>query len=325
MFSESDLIQYPSTESSSNSTPDRSSKPAIQSLPTDALMPELFFAPPPQHTDAPSPESFDQEVAELDLDLLFEQFDFLPTFYDTIPVISDPSALTYSTESVQEVTSSHYSSDFTQSDYPVPSEIENHYSSNNGLSGTHDFIDSDVFSNGPPSTQPLHPAEAQFDSGTSDLSPNFVGISPEDSSISAPVPFSVPLLSTAMQPPTSVVPAPLPVHVTPDSEAHTMAPAPDRQFKCPLCPRTSKRRHNLKTHIGTHYKLKPFECSTCGCRFSRKNDLDRHCRNPTIHLKQMSMSSISGRRFDPNPDLPHRITVNGDPRLTTSTNPDPIM
>jgi len=283
MFSESDRIQYPSTES------------------TDALRPELFFAPPPQHTDAPSPESFDQEVAELDLDLLFEQFDFLPTFYDTIPVISDPSALTYSTDSVQEVTSSHYSSDFTQSDYPISSEIESYYSLNNGLS-----------------------AEAQFDS-TSDLSPNFVGISPEDSSISAPVPFSVPLLSTAMQPPTSVVPAPLPVHVTPDSEAHTMAPAPDRQFKCPLCPRTSKRRHNLKTHIGTHYKLKPFECSTCGCRFSRKNDLDRHCRNPTIHLKQMSMSSISGRRFDPNPDLPHRITVNGDPRLTTSTNPDPIM
>jgi hypothetical protein len=219
MFSESDLIQYPSIEC------------------TDALRPELFFAPPPQHTDAPSPESFDQEVAELDLDLLFEQFDFLPTFYDSIPVISDPSALTYSTDSVQEVPSSHYSSDFTQSDYPVPSEIESYCSSNNELSGTHDSIGSDVLSNGPPSIQPLHPAEAQFDSRTSDLSPNFVGIYPEDSSISAPVPLSVPLLSTAMQPPTSVVPAPLPVHVTPDSEAH-MAPAPDRQFKCPLCPRS---------------------------------------------------------------------------------------
>jgi hypothetical protein len=203
MSFESDLIQYPSTKS------------------TDAQRPELFFAPPPQHTDAPSPESFDREVAELDLNFPFEPFgpfdDFLPTF---TPIISTPSALTYSTDSVHEVTSSHYSSDFSQSDYSIPSEIGSYYSLNNGLYRTHDSIHSAFSSNGPPDVPPLHPAEVQFDFGTSDLSPN-VGISPED-------------LSTAMQPPTSVVPT-LPVHVTPASEAQ-MAPASDRPYKCPLCP-----------------------------------------------------------------------------------------
>jgi hypothetical protein len=200
------LVQYPSAES------------------TDALGPELFFAPPPQHTDAPSPELFDQEVAGLDLNLPFELFgpynDFLPTF---IPIISTPSALTYSTDSVHDVPSSHYSSDFSQSDYSIPSEIESYYSSNNGDYRANDSSQSAVFSNGPPSESipSLHSAEAQFDFGTSDLSPN-IGISPVD-------------LSTAIQPPTNVVPTPLPVHVTPDSEAQ-MAPVPDRPYKCPLCP-----------------------------------------------------------------------------------------
>lgn len=206
---DSDLIQYPSAEC------------------TDELRPDLFFAPPPQHADAPPPELFDQEVARLDLDLPFEQFeDFFTTFNDTIPVIYTPSTLTYSTDSVREVTSSQYSSDFTQSDYPIASEIESYFSMNSRLYETPDSIHSADFSNGPPSIHPLRPAEpeAQFDFETSDLSPNFVGISPED-------------LSTAVQPPpTSVVPAPLPVHVTPDSEA-PFAPASDsdRPYKCPLC------------------------------------------------------------------------------------------
>jgi hypothetical protein len=190
-------------------------------------MPELFFAPPPQHTDAPPPESFDQdaelfgqEVAELDLntipfELLGPFHEILPTF---IPIISTPSALTYSTDSVHEVSSYYYSSDFSKSDYSIPSDIESYYSSNNGLYGTHDSIQSTVFSNGPPSI-PLHSAEAQFEFGTSDLSPN-VGIFPED-------------LSTAVQPPPTTTP--LPIHVTPDREAQVTL-EPEKRFKCHLCP-----------------------------------------------------------------------------------------
>ncbi|KAN0118541.1 hypothetical protein V8E52_004964 [Russula decolorans] len=276
MSFELDLIQSPSTGS------------------TDALRPGLFFPPPPQHLDAPSPELFDKEVAELDLDFAFEAFEpvdeSFATIHDSITVISAPS-------STSAVYGDTYSSDFTKSDYLIPSEIESYYSLNNVLYGTHGYIHSAVFSNSPPSIPPLHPAEVQFDFGTSDLSLNFVGISSED-------------LSTAM-PPTSVVPTLLPVHVTPCSEAQ-IAPTSDRPFKCPHSPHdSSKRKHNLKTS-------KPFKCSICGRRFRLKNNLDRHCGNPSIHRKQMSVSSISKRRFDPNPDLPHGITINGDSKLTTS-------
>jgi hypothetical protein len=125
------LIQSPSTESA------------------DALRPGLFFAPPPQHTDAPSPESFDQEVAELDLDFAFEPIDeFFTTFRDSmrpmpdsIPFISTP-ALTYSTVAVYGATSSYCSSDFTQLNHSILSKIESYSLLNNGLYGTHDSIHS---------------------------------------------------------------------------------------------------------------------------------------------------------------------------------------
>lgn len=74
----------------------------------------------------------------------------------------------------------------------------------------------------------------------------------------------------------------------------------------------------MKKHIeARHDKLKPFKCDTCGSEFTRRNDLDRHCRNPGIHRKKTSR-----RRFDP---LRHRITVNEDPRLTMSAYADPTV
>ena len=211
MSFKSDLIQFPSTTE--------------RTVSTDELRPGLFFAPAPQHTDAPPPELFDQEVSELDLDFALKPIDeFFTTFRDSVRTIPDSipfiSAPLPSTDSTVAVYGGNHSSDFAKSDYLTSPEIESNYSLNNdGYYGTHGFIHSPVFSNGQPSIPPLHPAEAQFDSGTSDLSPNFVGISPED-------------LSTATQPPQ---PIPLPVHVTPDSEAQ-MAPAPDRPFKCPHSP-----------------------------------------------------------------------------------------
>ena len=205
MSFESNLTQYPSTET------------------TDALRPGFFFAPPPQ-PDALSHELFDQEIAELDLDFSFEAIDeIFTTFRNSIPNISTPSALASSTGAVYGVTSSHCSSDFTQLDYSIFSDMESYYLLDNGPYGMHDPIHSAVSSNGPPSIPPLHQAEAQFDFGTSDLSPNSVVIPPED-------------LSTAMQPPpSSIVPTPLPAHVTPVSEAQT-ASTPDRALKCPHSP-----------------------------------------------------------------------------------------
>lgn len=284
---------------------------------SDAPWPELFFAPPPEHSAADDPpiEEFEQEAEEaeqeaedLNLSLPFERYDdFLTALYDFTPVISTP----YSTsDSVYEATS-YYSSDLTLSD-------SSYYSSIDGLYyGADDSIHPAILSNGPPSI-PIHPAEAHFDFGTSDPNPNPFGIFPED-------------LSTAIQPPT-VAHTPLPVHVTPTSEA----PDPDRPFICPHCPLSkaetirmvscmigslyslaSRRSYNMKKHIESkHDKLKPFKCDTCGSEFTRKNDLDRHCRNPGIHRKRMR------RRFDP---LSHRITANVDPRLTMSAYADPAV
>ena len=195
--------------------PDLIQRPSIGS--TDGLFtPGLFFAPP-QQPDAPSPELFDQELAELDLYLPFEQFDelFTTTFHDFSPVT--PTPLTDSTICVYGA--SHYSPNSARPDYSISSEVEiegyGYCSLNNGLYGTHVSMHSAIFSNGPPSAQSLDPAEAQFNFGTSTLGPNFLEIPPED-------------LSIAMQPPTGT---PLPVHRTSDLEVQ-MAPAPDRPFKC---------------------------------------------------------------------------------------------
>lgn len=210
MSFESDRIQSSYTEST---------------MSADSLGPGLFFAPAPQHTDAPPPELFDKEV---DLDPAFKTIDeFITTFRDSnrtipdsIPFISTPLPLTDSTIAVYGET---HSSDVTKSDYLNPFEVESYSSLKDELYGTNGSIHSAVVSNGQPSIPPLRPAEGQFDFGTSDLSPNLVGISPED-------------LSTSMQPtPTSAVPTPLPVHVTPATEAQ-MAPVPDRPFKCPHPP-----------------------------------------------------------------------------------------
>lgn len=199
----------------------RSTKPQAESTDAelDALMPELFFAPPPQHTAADDPpiEEFNQEFEGLELNLPFEHYDdFLTALYGTTPVISTPSTLTYSTsDSIHEATSSHYSSDLT-----VSSDYLSYHSSNDGLyCGADDSIHPAIFSNDPPSI-PLCPAEAHFDFGTSDSKPDSFGILPED-------------LATAIQPP-SVALTPLSVHVTPTSET----PDPDKPFICPHCPQS---------------------------------------------------------------------------------------
>ena len=75
----------------------------------DAKNADLFsFGPPPQPPDAPSPELFDQDVdqdvAELDLNLSFD--DFLSTVCDNVPAASTLPALTYSTDSCYEIASS---------------------------------------------------------------------------------------------------------------------------------------------------------------------------------------------------------------------------
>jgi hypothetical protein len=140
MSFEQDFIPYPSSQG------------------TDAMGPDLFFAPDPQLAFAPSPESFDREVdnEEFDLELSLKEFDdFFATFGDTIPVVPTPSVVTDSTESVY---TSQYSCDLTPSDYSIPSEIESRGSVYDGLYSTHASVYSAAFSDPLPSIPPLSPA-----------------------------------------------------------------------------------------------------------------------------------------------------------------------
>jgi len=96
----------------------------------------------------------------------------------------------------------------------------------------------------------------------------------------------------------------------------------------------SARKHNRDTHEKTHNKeeSKRFRCSTCGKRFTRRHDRERHRQSK--HGKQMpssssssslSVSSISKRRVDSiseQPDFSHRTTLNGDPTPTSPAYPD---
>jgi hypothetical protein len=154
MSFEPDFIQYPSSK-------------GTDAIKADIFAPDSFFAPDPQLADAPSPETFDLEVdndkefGEFDLELSFKHFDdFFATFRDTIPVAPTPSAVTHSTESAYEVSSSQYSCDITPSEYSIPSEIESCSSVNDGLYSTHASVYSAAFSNSLPSIPPPSPAKA---------------------------------------------------------------------------------------------------------------------------------------------------------------------
>ena len=143
----------------------------------DAKNADLFsFGPPPQPPDAPSPELFDQDVdqdvAELDLNLSFD--DFLSTVCDNVPAASTLPALTYSTDSCYEIASSLDFYINAPSVPLMPSEIETVTcgSVNDGSYTTHGSIYSPaaVLSDGLLPFPPANTVTAQSDCGTSYVS-----------------------------------------------------------------------------------------------------------------------------------------------------------
>ena len=47
-------------------------------------------------------------------------------------------------------------------------------------------------------------------------------------------------------------------------------------FQCPLCPYSSNRKDNLKTHVRRHTGERPYPCPACDKRFTCRTGLNEH-------------------------------------------------
>ena len=47
-------------------------------------------------------------------------------------------------------------------------------------------------------------------------------------------------------------------------------------FLCSLCKKTSRHRKNIRRHMVTHLRLKPYSCSYCSHAFSDPSNRKRH-------------------------------------------------
>lgn len=51
---------------------------------------------------------------------------------------------------------------------------------------------------------------------------------------------------------------------------------PLKRFKCDLCPYSTNRKSNMKSHCTVHSGERPYKCETCGQDFARRGQLSRH-------------------------------------------------
>ncbi|CAL8359940.1 unnamed protein product [Merluccius merluccius] len=67
-----------------------------------------------------------------------------------------------------------------------------------------------------------------------------------------------------------------PYHLYISPSARTGASGPDRPFQCPTCGVRFTRIQNLKQHMLIHSGIKPFQCDRCGKKFTRAYSLKMH-------------------------------------------------
>ena len=62
-------------------------------------------------------------------------------------------------------------------------------------------------------------------------------------------------------------------------------------YECMCCEYSSGSRNHMQYHVRRHTGEQPFQCSTCGQRFTVKSNLLRHCR--TKHKDTDSALNVS--------------------------------
>ncbi|XP_054459164.1 zinc finger and BTB domain-containing protein 44 isoform X3 [Anoplopoma fimbria] len=67
-----------------------------------------------------------------------------------------------------------------------------------------------------------------------------------------------------------------PYHLYISPSARPGANGPDRPFQCPTCGVRFTRIQNLKQHMLIHSGIKPFQCDRCGKKFTRAYSLKMH-------------------------------------------------
>jgi hypothetical protein len=81
------------------------------------------------------------------------------------------------------------------------------------------------------------------------------------------------------------------------------------RFRCPFCPQSYTRSHNLKSHLLTHSQERPYTCPTCSSKFRRLHDLKRHLK---LHTgEKPHVCEKCGRRFARGDALVRHLKTSG--------------
>ncbi|KAH6578802.1 hypothetical protein BASA61_000031 [Batrachochytrium salamandrivorans] len=84
------------------------------------------------------------------------------------------------------------------------------------------------------------------------------------------------------------------------------------KYCCHLCDHSFSRLFNLRSHLNTHSRLKPFQCGSCNKQFSRNHDLTRHQRT---HSKEKGhRCQVCGREFARRDALKRHLRMDKDAR-----------
>ncbi|XP_037915995.1 zinc finger protein 391-like [Hermetia illucens] len=66
---------------------------------------------------------------------------------------------------------------------------------------------------------------------------------------------------------------------------HENSHTEDTKYKCPCCPKSFKRRYQLKLHANSHTGDRPYKCPHCKAAFSNPTNMQTHVKR--VHLRLM--------------------------------------